>query len=237
MLYAPIIKQIRGYDAAEWEIFTREWIHGLTGYHAVKRLGGPGDHGRDVVCLYSELGCEGPWDNYQCKNYEGMLRTPEACRDAGKIIFHAFRKVFTPPRCCIFVAPKGPAIELRDMLLNPSKFKDEVIATWETRVARNVVDGEHHPLTGELADYVDRYDFTGFNYVTIEEIIDFHRRTAYWAERFGGLLPPPKAGKTPEAVMPHETVYVEKLLDVYGEAAAAEIKSVSDLDAHDEWEA
>jgi hypothetical protein len=35
--------------------------------------------------------------------------------------------------------------------------------------------------------------------------------------------------------MPHETTYVEKLLDVYAEVAGAEIKSVSDLDAHDEW--
>jgi len=235
VLYAPVIRQIRGYDATEWEIFTREWILGLTGYHAVKRLGGPGDHGRDVICLYSELGCEGVWDNYQCKNYEGTLRTPAACRDAGKIIFHAFHKVFTPPRRCMFVAPRGPATDLRDKLLNPSKFKAEVIATWDTRVASHVVEGEHHPLTSDLADYVSRYDFAGFNYVTMDDVVDCHRRTAYWAQRFGGLLPPPRRGVTPEAVMPHETVYVEKLLDVYAEAAAAEIKSVNDLEAHEEW--
>lgn len=123
MLLAHIVKQIRGYDAAEWEIFTREWQRGLDGYHEVKRLGGPGDHGRDVIGLCSPLGCEGIWDNFQCKNYEGMLHAPQACRDAGKIIFHAFRKVFTPPRRCVFVAPKGPSTALRDMLLNPSKFR------------------------------------------------------------------------------------------------------------------
>src|SRR5271157_6397240 len=52
-------------------MFTREWQKGLDGYHSVKRLGGPGDHGRDVIGLCSPLGCEGVWDNYQCKNYEG----------------------------------------------------------------------------------------------------------------------------------------------------------------------
>jgi hypothetical protein len=28
VLCAPIIMQIRGYDAAEWEVFTREWVKG-----------------------------------------------------------------------------------------------------------------------------------------------------------------------------------------------------------------
>ena len=227
--------EIRGYDSTEWEIFTLEWVKGLVGYDEVKRLGGPGDHGRDVIGLCSKRGCEGIWDNYQCKNYEGVLRTPTACRDAGKIIFHAFRKVFTPPRRCMFVAPKGPATDLRDKLLNPSRFKDEVIATWDTRVADHVVEGEHHVLTGELADYVNGYDFTGFGYLTIDDVVDFHRRTAHWNQRFGGLLPPPKPGVTPVVLMPHETSYVEKLLDVYAEAAGVEIKTVGDLDAHDEW--
>jgi hypothetical protein len=69
VLLAHIVKQVRGYDATEWEIFTREWQRGLDGYHEVKRLGGPGDHGRDVIGLCSPRGCEGTWDNYQCKNY------------------------------------------------------------------------------------------------------------------------------------------------------------------------
>jgi hypothetical protein len=235
LLLARVVKEIRGYDATEWEIFTRECARGLEGYHSVKRLGGAGDHGRDVVGLCSPHGCEGVWDNIQCKDYEGLLRAPLACRDAGKIIFHAFRGVFTPPRRCLFAAPKGPAMDLREMLLNPSKFRNEVISTWNTRVAGHVVDGEKHLLTGDLADYVGQYDFTTFGYLTIDELLECHRHTAYWAERFGGLLPPPpKADAPPETVMPHETVYVGKLLDVYAEAASAKITSVGDLDAHAE---
>lgn len=237
MLLAHIVKQVRGYDATEWEIFTREWQRGLGGYHEVKRLGGPGDHGRDVIGLCSPRGCEGTWDNYQCKNYEGMLQTPQACRDAGKIIFHAFRGVFTPPRRCVFVAPKGPSTNLRDMLLNPSKFRDEVISTWDTRVAAHVVEGESYPLTGTLESFVHQYDFTTFGYATIDEILDAHRRTAFWAQRFGGLLPPPNPGITPDRVMPHETVYVGKLMDVYAEAADAKIACVGDLETHGEWKA
>ena len=236
MLLAGIVKEIRSYDAAEWEIFTRECAKGMTGYVSVKRLGAAGDHGRDVIGLCSPDGCAGVWDNVQCKNYEGLLRTPIACLDAGKIIFHASRGVFVPPRRCVFAAPKGPTTELRDLLLNPSRFRAEVISTWNTRVANHVVENEIHLLEGKLEEYVQEYDFSSFGYLTIEELLDWHRRTAYWAERFDGLLPPPPpANAPPEALMPHETVYVGKLLNVYAEASGANITNISDLDAHTTW--
>ena len=238
MLLAPIAKLVRTYDSAEWEIFIAEWQKGLKtlkGYHSVKRLGQAGDHGRDVIGLCSAQACQGVWDNYQCKHYEAPLATPKACEDAGKIIFHAFRKVFSPPRACVFVAPRGVTTELRDLLLNPDKFRDEVIKTWDKRVAPNVVAGKKHPLTGDLAAYVDAYDFSSFDWATMEEILDGHRETAYWASRFGGQLPAPNPGVTPETVALHETVYVGKLLDVYAEAATSEITCVNDLDAHAEW--
>jgi hypothetical protein len=232
---APIVKLVRAYDAVEWEIFISEWQKGLQGYHAVKRLGGSGDLGRDVIGLCSPDGCQGIWDNYQCKHYEKALGVPRVCEDAGKIIVHAFRKEFMPPRQCSFVAPKGPDTALRDMLLNPDKFRAEVIASWDTRVARRVVDGEKHALTGKLAAYVAAYDFTSFTYATLDEILDDHRRTAYWASRFDGQLPPPNPGQKPEAVAPEETVYVGKLLEVYSEKTGEDIACVDDLSAHAEW--
>ena len=89
--------------------------------------------------------------------------------DAGKIIFHAFRGEFMPPRACSFIAPRGPSTELRDLLLNPSKFKAEVMATWDVRVARRVVADEKHLLTGTLKAYVEAYDFSSFRYATLDE--------------------------------------------------------------------
>jgi hypothetical protein len=234
VLLAPIVKQIRGYDATEWELFTHEWQQGLKGYHQVKRLGGAGDHGRDVIGLCSAKGCEGVWDNYQCKNYQGLLQPLHASQAAGKIIFHAFRKVFEAPRRCIFVAPKGPTTALRDMLLNPSRFR-EVIDNWDVRVAGDVVDNELHKLTGYLAAYVEQYDFSSFGYFTIEEMLEAHRQTGFWAERFGGMLPKPNPGITPDDMMQHETVYVGKLLEVYAETAGAAITDVGDLEGHPVW--
>ena len=55
MLLAPIVRQIRGYNADEWEIFTRECSLGLEGYLEVKRLGGPHLTGVDELgSRYSE---------------------------------------------------------------------------------------------------------------------------------------------------------------------------------------
>lgn len=232
---APIVKRVRAYDATEWEIFISEWQKGLQGYAEVKRLGGAGDHGRDVIGLCGPQACQGDWDNFQCKHYEVPLSVPKACEDAGKIIFHAFKGEFKPPRRCKFVAPRGPSTELRDMLLNPDKFKSEVLKTWSTRVAGRVVAGEKHLLEGNLAAFVDAYDFASFGYSTLDEILDDHRRTAYWASRFGGELPPAPAGVTPAAVGAGETVYVGRLLEVYSEVTGKQISALKDLDGHSNW--
>lgn len=232
MNLAPIVKLLRAYDATEWEVFISEWQKGLNQYIGVKRLGGAGDHGRDVIGLVGPEGCAGIWDNYQCKHYEGLLGTPTACEDAGKIIYHASRGVFTPPRRCSFVAPRGPTTALRDLLLNPERFKSEVIGTWDTRVAGRIVAGEKHLLAGKLADYVDAYDFTSFTCDNLDEILDGHRKTAYWASRFGGHLPAPPKGTTPSAIAQAESVYINKLFAVYSETTGQMITNVGDLAAH-----
>jgi hypothetical protein len=225
---------VRAYDATEWEVFIREWQKGLQGYAEVKRLGGAGDHGRDVIGLVSSLGCEGVWDNFQCKHYETPLTAPKAVEDAGKIIYHASQGVFLPPRKCKFVAPRGPTTELRDLLLYPTKFRDEVIATWDKRVAKKIEAGEDHALVGSLAAYVSSYDFSTFGYSTLDEILDDHRKTAYWASRFGGALPPAPAGVTPAGISSQELVYVGKLYSVYEEASGKSVADVADLIGHPE---
>jgi hypothetical protein len=50
-----------------------------------------------------------------------------------------------------------------------------------------------------------------------------------------GHLPPPPPGRPPKAIAAGETVYVAKLLDVYGEVTGRAISKVADLSAHPEW--
>jgi hypothetical protein len=229
MLLAPIVKIVRSYDPTEWEIFIREWQMGLTAYSEVKRLGGSGDHGRDVVCFTDTSGCEGVWDNYQCKHYDKPLEAAKGIIDIGKVIFHSLNGKFVPPRRMIFVAPRGPSTNFRDLLLNPSKLRVEVMNTWDKRVAKNVVDGEIHGLIGKLLDWVTNYDFASFGYATLDEVLDGHRKTSYWASRFGGILPPPPPGVVPDLVAPHEASYISKLLKVYEQSTGQTISSIDQL--------
>jgi len=87
-----------------------------------------------------------------------------------------------------------------------------------------------------LATYVHAFDFTSFTYATLDEILDGHRRTAYWASRFGGLLIPAPRGQPPKAIAQSETVYIAKLLEVYEEVSTAPIASIKDLAGHPQWE-
>ena len=232
MQLASVIKLVRSYDSTEWEIFIGEWKRGLSNYHEVKRLGAAGDHGRDVVGLCGSNGCEGVWDNFQCKHYDKPLPASKAYVDIGKIVFHSFRGVFAPPRRSVFVAPRGPSTTLRDQLLNPSQLKIKVAENWDKTIASNIEKNETHKLTGDLSSWLQAYDFSSFGYYTIDEVLDGHRKTAYWASRFGGILPAPPKGIVPENVAERETVYVSKLLKVYeqdtGQAiASAELLALS----------
>jgi hypothetical protein len=85
VLLASAVKLVRAYDAVEWEVFISEWQKGLQGYASVKRLGGPGDHGRDVIGLCGRQACQGVWDNFQCNHYEGLCRFRRPARTPGKL--------------------------------------------------------------------------------------------------------------------------------------------------------
>jgi hypothetical protein len=227
-------KLIRTYDDEEWEAFIREWQAGLKkqhGYVEVKRMGGGGDLGRDVVGLCDADCFEGVWDNYQCKHYDKPLSTSPAVEDAGKVIFHSFSGAYSPPRKCIFVAPRMVSTELRELLLNPTKFRTEVLSTWNKRVAKKISSGENHQLVGPLKLYAECYDYTTFGYATLDEVLDGHRLTGYWAERFHGFLPPPPRGVVPTGVTAGETMYVSRLLEVYEEMEGATIVSPQTLAA------
>lgn len=229
---ATVIKTIRAYDDKEWEIFIREWMAGLKmRYHEVKRFGAGGDKGRDVVAFTDSRKFEGVWDNCQCKHFEQPLSVTKALIDIAKIVYHSYDKSFRVPRRSDFLAPKGVSMELQDLLGNPTQLRDTVIGRWNTSCAGNLVSGQRFKLAGDLGDFVSNFDYSVFGWKTLDEVLDDYRATAYWSERFGGLLPQAPLGAVPAEIAASESVYIRHLLDAYEERLGIWLSTVEDLSA------
>jgi hypothetical protein len=63
-------------------------------------------------------------------------------------------------------------------------------------------------------------------------MLNDHRMTAHWTERFGGLLPPPPSATVPPDVLAMESAYIGQLLEVYGEKAVCTFNTCTDLATH-----
>jgi hypothetical protein len=235
-IIAPILKEIRNYSAQEWELFVEEWARGLENrYTEVKRLGNPGDLGRDVIGFLDKQKLEGSWDLYSCKHYEKPLQPSIAGIEIAKIIYHSLSG-YSPPRHMYFASPRDVSTELADLLASPQKLKAYILQHWNSGYANRVTDTETILLEGKLKAHAENFDYSIFSWYQTSEMITDHRTTAHWAHRFGGLLPPPPNAVVPLEVAPTENVYVRELLIVYGEQEQCDFGHCSELAAHPTWQ-
>lgn len=89
-------------------------------------------------------------------------------------------------------------------------------------------------LQDELRSYVEAFDFSIVKDKAPHEIVEQHRKTRFYAARFGGgLVRQPKMDVTPPAeIHEQETRYVQQLLEAYTDKQKKTISSVPDLDGH-----
>lgn len=163
-----------------------------------------------------------------------MLQPSKAIIDIAKIIYYSHKGYFQAPRRSWFVAPRGVSTRLRDLLGAPSKLREYVLENWDHRCSSNVSEKEIIKLVGSLHTYAEQFDFAIFGWYTPDELLEDYKATAYWAERFGGLLPPAKKGFVPPEIMPLESVYIRELLNAYEEKLGKVLKDHSCLDPDEE---
>lgn len=203
----------------EWESFTEEWASSLEkSYAKVRRFGGAGDQGIDVVGFVSETGWEGGWDNYQCKRYDHPLRPSNIWTEIGKIIYYSFLNEYPAPRKYYFVASQGVSTSLEKLLANPEKFKEAARAKWDEHCKDKITSTGSLPLVDDLLDWFDAFDFSIFSSKSVLELIAGHAQTRFHAVRFGGGLPHTS-----------ESRYIQQLFDAYGNHLGVSIKEVSEL--------
>ena len=215
----PPQQQILLFSADDWEAFVEEWAHyQRTQYKIVTRLSASADMGIDVAGFTDDGGFQGVWDNHQCKHYGNPIAPSTAIPEIGKCIWHASEGRFAPPRKYYFIAPKDCGMSLKKLLLNSADLKSKLFEKWDDWCADSITSTKTIPLEGDFLAYVEAFDFSIFTFKPTLDIIEEHRKTPYFAARFGGGLPDrPSAETPPEEPDPNESRYLQQLLDAYGD--------------------
>ncbi|MEH3116795.1 MAG: hypothetical protein PGN25_04110 [Methylorubrum populi] len=201
------------------------------GYVVVHRMGQANDKGRDVVGFLTTAKHEGPWHLYQCKRktYRSALGAPEALVELGKVFYHHAEGAYlTLPAKYIYVAPRGITGPLRDLILNPSKLRAELLARWDDYCASGITarGGALVPLTPKLRALIEAYDFGQVSYLSTTDLVK-HPSAAAALNRVLRLPPgEAPAGEAPATLQAEEIGYLDQLRRVYGEARGSSFQSV-----------
>lgn len=222
-------------DDTELEQFCRQWVERKSGdYVEVKRFGGAGDKGRDVVGFGSPSRHEGDWDNYQCKQYRDKLGKGKGLLAVGKVLYWASQGEFTVPHRFIFVAPKGLNSNLLKLINQPDSFRAEIVAGWDLYCAKAIIQNQEIKLEGVMLDVINSYDFSSVSYVDVDDLLADPAAKPLLFELFGedpGEFP---KGTVPVDVQAHELAYMDALLGAYNDREGGMFATHQDVFNHDE---
>ena len=228
----PKTKRIELFSPDEWEEFTEEWATSLDDeYHKVRRFGGAGDQGLDVVGFIANSTFYGGWDNYQCKHYDHPLRPGDIWVEIGKLIHYSFMGEYPSPRKYYFVAPKGIGTSLGKLLSNPKELKKQAKENWTKDIQDKISSIFSAKLEGELLDYFGGFDFSIFDSMSLSELVIGHKKTTFHTVRFGGgLRVRPEPEIPPEDTTSTDSRYVQQLLSAYGDREGVVVNELSWLE-------
>lgn len=223
---APVLR-LRIMNSDDWEEFILEWIDYLKKeYCDAEKLGGAGDKGRDVVARIDD---SGSWDNYQCKHYDHPLMPTDIWTEIGKLVYYTSIGDFTCPRKYFFIAPQGVGTKLSTLLKNPSDLVKGLISNWDNYCKNKITQTCNIELS-DMEDQIKKIDFSIFGYIKPLTIIEQHRDTRHFVERFGGGLPereiPPEPPTQPTS---EESEYLRKILQAYSDFNKQDISTINDV--------
>jgi hypothetical protein len=204
-------------DDQHLERFVRDWVAlKKNEYHEVHRFGGAGDLGRDVVGFVTNQRHQGPWHNFQCKQYvKRRLPYNEALIEIAKTLYHADANGFTFPEQYLFIAPHGLQRSLELLFDKPIELRDILITKWDKVCAKYIVDKQTIPLTPELKARIAAYDFGRVSRIDINHMLAHPHAKLVLHQHFGADPGPAPVGTAPTAIAPTELKYITQLVDAY----------------------
>lgn len=230
------IQRLAVMDDDEFEEIVLEWAFEYLApkYVKVRRCGGAGDKGRDVIGIINSTTKE--WDNYQCKHYGNKLTPTNFYIELGKLCYYTFTKAYSIPNNYYVVGKEGVGTSLGDLLDDPTALRDKLIQNWERYVEPKITSkgAGKIKLENELKTYVENFDFSIVKAIEPHELIDQHGKTSYYLYHFGGGIKKYRKDTTVPVIADSEKEmrYVKQLLIAYSEEISKEINSVDELAKH-----
>ena len=223
------LKMLRCFDDDKFEAMVRDWQSSYLGikYLRVEKLAGGGDKGRDVACR----GVTNDLYIFQCKNYNHKLTPSEILLEIGKICYYSFRGDYPIPIEHRFVSPLGVTSTAAELFSNPEGLKKQLKDNW-TRICQTKICSQNIPLTTELAAFIDKIDFSAFNYVSPEEFIEDFKKTSHFSNYFLLIVKPrPLPNPVPEDIAAYELTYINKLLSAYSDFLGTNVADKKKLES------
>ena len=227
----PPIDKVHIMDENSFEQFTLEWLFGCkkAKYSSIKRIGGAGDKGRDVVGYYSD----GTVDYYQCKHYNTGLAPTNYYLELGKLCYYTYKKEIPMPKEYFIIASNDVGSSLQDLLDNPSELLSNLTKNWDTYCKNKITKKVEVPLDKPFLDYINSFDFTIIQTYPIAQIVDEYLDTIYGNIRFGG-----RRINLPITLTPTDTIeldempYISALLEAYSDELNVKIDTTKSLEAY-----
>lgn len=227
---APIDK-VHIMDEDSFEQFTLEWLFGCkkSKYSSIKRIGGAGDKGRDVVGYYSD----GTVDYYQCKHYNTGLAPTNYYLELGKLCYYTYKKEIPIPKEYFIIASNDVGSSLQDLIDKPSDLLTSLIKNWDTYCKTKITKTKEVPLDKSFLDYIKSFDFTIIKTYPIAQVVDEYLDTIYGNIRFGGRrLSLPTTLTPTDTVESEEMPYISALLEAYSDELNIKIDTIKSLEAY-----
>ncbi len=222
----PPIAQLRLISARRWERFVEDCCVTQTGaglkYEKVKRLGGPGDRGRDVEALMSLPRTKHNWDLYQCKHYKDPLAKAQFYPELAKFFLQIAKGAYPEPAHYFLCAPQDCGVELHDLLMGPIKFKLDFLNEWQA--GGTGLKSLQTKLNAKVEVAVNAFDFKRIRELQARNLLRLHEQNPIAHFKLFGIVPRREADPTmPPGPAAEEQQYIQALIDAYSEASGAAV--------------
>lgn len=217
-----------------FEQFTLEWLYGSkkTKYSYMRKIGGAGDKGRDVIAYYDNKSV----DYYQCKHYNRPLSPTNYYLELGKLCYYTYKKEIAIPKEYYIIASNDVGPSLQDLIDDPTKLPIKLLENWDTHCRTKITKTKDIILDEQLRKYINSFDFTIIKTYPMAQVIDEYLDTIYGNIRFGGrkiTMPIPIVPSN--TIEDEEMTYINALIEAYSDELKIQIVTIKSLEAYGKY--